>query len=94
MFIQKKCENMHCYYHLRSIVKVNVFSCMFIFQRRQFTIGPMKMFRLEYETLKQTFIVSYSKRNVFISGFVTVVWESCLVKKINIHVKTFTVERK
>ena len=30
-------------------------------------------------TMKQTFIVSCSKQNIFIGPIVTVVWENCLV---------------
>ena len=47
-------------------------------------------------TVKQTFIVSCSKRNIFIGSIVIVVWENCLVRKINMQEKTlrFTVERK
>ena len=48
-------------------------------------IGPMKMFYLEHETTKQTFIVWSSKWSIFI---VPVIFcENCLVWKMNIRGK-------
>ena len=61
--VQVNPDNSLARYQLRSTVKRERFSCMFIFQTRQFsqttvTIGPMKMFRLEHETVNVCFTVA------------------------------------
>ena len=49
---------MKMYYHLRSTVKRERFFVHVYFSQTTMTIGPMKMFRLEHETINVCFIVA------------------------------------